>query len=151
MKRLNYSIQIAAPKEKVWHTMLDPESYKQWTAAFNPGSYYIGSWDKGAKITFVSEEDGGQSGLVGEIEENVPYEFISIRTLAELVDGTEDTTSPDALLWIGSHENYRFSEVDGMTTVDVELTSETLEDEMQEMFDGMWPKSLARLKEVAES
>jgi hypothetical protein len=29
--------------------MLEPDTYRKWTEAFTEGSYYEGSWDKGAK------------------------------------------------------------------------------------------------------
>lgn len=37
MRKLNFSIVIDAPKEKVWHAMLDDRPYREWTGAFNPG------------------------------------------------------------------------------------------------------------------
>jgi ligand-binding SRPBCC domain-containing protein len=51
MKTLNFSININAPKENVWHKMLNPESFRVWTAEFCEGSYFEGSWIKGEKIT----------------------------------------------------------------------------------------------------
>jgi len=39
MQKLHFSIVINAPKEKVWHAMLDDKQYREWTGAFNPGSY----------------------------------------------------------------------------------------------------------------
>src|SRR5688500_10250584 len=107
MANLHYTIDISAPKEKVWQTMLESETYKEWTAAFHEGSTYEGSWDKGSKIRFVAEDDGKVSGMFSHIVENIPYEYVSIEHLGEIVDGQEDTTSENAKQWIGSHENYR--------------------------------------------
>ena len=43
MEKLHFSISIKAPKEKVWDTMLNDVTYRQWTSVFNPpGSYYEG-------------------------------------------------------------------------------------------------------------
>lgn len=53
MKKLHFSIQIKAPKEKVWQTMLDDPTYRQWTRVFMPGSYFEGAWEEGSKIRFV--------------------------------------------------------------------------------------------------
>jgi uncharacterized protein YndB with AHSA1/START domain len=150
MANLHYTIEISAPKEKVWQTMLGLETYKEWTAAFHPGSTYVGSWDKGSKIRFVSEDEGKTGGMFGQIVENIPYEYVSIEQLGEIVDGQEDTSSEDAQQWIGSHENYHFSEKDGTTTLDVELIGEGVSDEMAKMFDGMWPQALQKLKEICE-
>lgn len=44
MKRLEFSIEINAPVEKVRNMMLDEEGYKTWSAVFNPGSRYEGDW-----------------------------------------------------------------------------------------------------------
>jgi hypothetical protein len=50
---------MQAPVERVYKTMLEDETYRQWTAVFNPGSHYIGSWEKGAKILFIGTDDSG--------------------------------------------------------------------------------------------
>lgn len=46
MENQQFSIVINAPKEKVWHTMLDLDTYKIWTEFFAPGSFYEGDWSK---------------------------------------------------------------------------------------------------------
>ncbi len=129
--------------------MLDLDTYKQWTEAFFPGSYYDGSWDKGGDIRFIAEADGGKSGIQGRIAENIPYKYVSIEYLGELVDGQLKTTD-DASIWVGAHENYSFRENSGMTTLNVELSAENAGDELAETFDGMWPKALEKLKEICE-
>ncbi|HAT91747.1 MAG TPA: tungsten formylmethanofuran dehydrogenase, partial [Sphingobacterium sp.] len=53
MKKLTYQIKIHAPVPRVFKTMLDKETYKQWTSAFNPSSDFEGIWDKGQKIHFT--------------------------------------------------------------------------------------------------
>jgi uncharacterized protein YndB with AHSA1/START domain len=150
MTDLHYTIDINAPKEKVWHVMLEPETYTEWTGPFYPGSYYEGSWDKGSKIKFVAEDDGKVSGMFSQIVENIPYEYVSIEHLGEIIDGQEDTSSKSAKQWVGSHENYRFTEKDGKTTLDVELTGSNVSDEMTKMLEGMWPQALEKLKEICE-
>ena len=55
MQKLHFSIVINAPKKKVWHAMLDDKQYREWTEAFNPGSYYKGDWSKGSKILFLGQ------------------------------------------------------------------------------------------------
>lgn len=149
MAKLNYSIIINTPKEKVWHVMLDLDTYKQWTEAFYPGSYYVGDWDSGSEIKFVAEVDGGKSGIQGRIAENIPFEYVSIEYLGELVDGQLKTTDSSGM-WVGAHENYHFTEVNNQTTVHVELAAENAGDEFAETFDDMWPKALAKLKEICE-
>jgi len=149
MQKLHFSITINAPKEKVWHTMLDDKPYREWTAAFNPGSYYKGDWSKGSKILFLGPDPktGEEGGMVSRIAENKPYEFISIEHLGIVKNGVEDTTSEEARKWAPAFENYTFKEKGGATEVLVEMD---IEDENKKMFEEMWPKALQKLKGIAE-
>lgn len=148
MEKLHFSIVINAPKEKVWHTMLDDEPYREWTAAFNEGSYYEGSWEKGSKILFLGPDPttGKLGGMVSRIADNRPYEFISIEHLGLVHDGIEDTDSAEAKKWAPAFENYTFKEVDGGTEILVDLETD---ESMAEEFSKMRPAALEKLKEIA--
>lgn len=150
MRKLHFTVKINAPAEKVWEKMLGLETYQDWTSIFNPGgSTYKGSWEKGSKMLFIGPdpETGEEGGMVSRIAENIPNEFISIEHLGLLNNGVEDTTSEEAKKWAPAFENYRFIEENGVTEVQVELD---MLDEYAEMFEEMWPKALARLKEIVE-
>lgn len=149
MQKLNTSIIINASKKKVWHTMLDDASYREWTRAFTKGSYYKGSWEKGSKIVFLGPdpETGEEGGMVSRIAENRPYEFISIEHLGIVRDGIEDTTSEEAKKWASGFENYTFTEKDGVTEVAVDMD---VTEEQAEEFKKMWMEALKRLKVLAE-
>ena len=129
--------------------MLGEETYREWTKAFNPGGYYKGDWNEGSKILFVGldPETGMEGGMVSRIKESRKPEFISIEHLGILNNGVEDTTSEEAKKWTPAFENYTFTEKDGGTQLDVDMD---IVDEMKEEFDGMWPKALETLKEIAE-
>jgi hypothetical protein len=150
MQKIHLTAFINAPREKVWETMLGEETYKEWTAAFNPGSYYKGSWEQGSKILFLGPNpDGtsGEGGMVSRIAENRQYEFVSIEHLGVMVNGVEDTTSDFAKAWTPAFENYTFVEKDGGTelVIDVDVT-----EEMKEEMEAMWHKGLEKLKQMAE-
>ena len=149
MQKLHFSILINAPKDKVWHSMLDDKPYREWTKAFNEGSYYKGSWEKGSKILFLGPDPntGEEGGMVSRIAENKPYEFISIEHLGIVQNGVEDTTSEAARKWATAFENYTFNDKDGATEVLVDIA---VEDELVQMFNEMWPKGLRKLKELVE-
>lgn len=150
MEKLHFSVQINAPKNKVWDAMLADKTYREWTEPFSPGSYYKGSWDKGSKILFLGPgEDGKTGGMVSRIAENRLHEFISIEHLGVVHDGVEDTTSAEAQGWAGAHENYTFKQTDGVTEVIVDLEG-NISKEFSDMFAGMWPNALQKLKELAE-
>lgn len=149
MQKLHFSVVVNAPKEKVWHAMLDDASYREWTSAFGDGGYYKGSWEKGSKILFVGPdpETGNEGGMVSRIAENRLYEFISIEHLGIVQNGVEDTTSEAARKWTPAYENYTFKDKDGATEV---LVDTDMEDEHVEMFKEMWPDALERLKAIGE-
>ena len=149
MQKLHFSMLINAPKDKVWHAMLDDQPYREWTNAFNEGSYYKGSWEKGSKILFLGPDPntGEEGGMVSRIAENKPYEFISIEHLGIVQNGVEDTTSEAARKWAPAFENYTFNDKDGATEVLVDID---IEDEHAQMFNEMWPEALQKLKELAE-
>ena len=149
MQKLHFSMLINAPKDKVWHAMLDDQPYREWTNAFNEGSYYKGSWEKGSKILFLGPDPntGEEGGMVSRIAENKPYEFISIEHLGIVQNGVEDTTSEAARKWAPAFENYTFNDKDGATEVLVDID---IEDEHVQMFNEMWPEALRKLKELAE-
>jgi uncharacterized protein YndB with AHSA1/START domain len=148
MQKLKFSIEINATKEKVWNTMLEDKTYRIWTEAFSKGSHYIGDWSKGSKILFLGpNENGEMGGMVSRIKENKKYEFISIEHIGMVQDGKEDTTSEAIKVWAGALENYTFKDKSGTTEILVEMDSN---EEYAEMFEGMWPKALQKLKELAE-
>ena len=148
MQKLNFSIVINASKEKVWNTMLEDKTYRQWTEVFSPGSHFIGDWRKGSKILFLGpNENGEMGGMVSRIKENRLYEYISIEHLGMVQNGQEDTTSDAVKQWAGSLENYTFKSKDGKTELLVDMD---INDEYKEMFEGMWPNALQKLKEISE-
>lgn len=83
--------------------------------------------------------------MIGKIAEASEFERISIEYLGMIQDGKVSQGEP----WAGAHENYDFSEKDGVITVNVEIDA-TGDVNMDEMFNGMWPKALAKLKGMCE-
>jgi uncharacterized protein YndB with AHSA1/START domain len=145
MKNIEYKIHINAPKQKVWETMLQPDTYKEWVAASWPGSFYEGEWKKDEKIRFVSKDGSGTLAL---IEAFKPYDYISAKHIAMLLQGgKEDYSSDVAKGWIGTMESYTFNERNGETDLTVEMI---INPEWQKMFDDGWPNALKKLKEICE-
>src|ERR687891_1978370 len=145
MKKFRYSIDIRAPREEVWRFMLDKETYRTWVNAAWPGSYYEGEWKHGGSIRFIGA-DG--SGTKATLVKQVPNEHLSIKHIAVLEKGDrEDTTSESAKSWIGTMEQYIFTEKDGVTTLTVDI--ETSPD-WEKMFNEGWPVALQSLKAMTE-
>ena len=144
MDKLTWSVEIDAPKEKVWKTMLEPDTYRLWAAEFTAGSYYEGTWETGSKIKFLGPS---KEGMVAEIAENRPYEYVSIKHVGFVQNDVEDRDSDEVKAWAPAYENYIFSENSGKTLVKVDLDSI---DAWKDYFNEAWPRALAKLKEICQ-
>ncbi len=149
LERLHFEIQIDTSPQKVYQTMLDKKTYGEWTAIFNPTSYYKGTWGKGSKMLFLGTDKSGKSGgMVSRIKENIPNEFVSIEHLGIVLDDKEITSGAEVDEWSGSLENYTITEENGNTLLSVEMdTSE----KYKEYFSETWPVALQKIKEICES
>ena len=148
-EKIQFSTLVNATPEKVYRTMLDEKTYRDWTAVFNPTSHYKGSWEKGTKILFLgTDKDGNQGGMVSRIAENVPNTFVSIEHYGVLKGNEEVTSGPEVDSWAGAHENYSFKDVGGKTELLVEMDSA---EEWKSYFEEIWPKALEKLKAMCES
>jgi hypothetical protein len=58
MKQLQFSIKINAAKEKVWDTLWQDETYRDWASIIDPESYMIGDMKEGNEIQFISSASG---------------------------------------------------------------------------------------------
>jgi hypothetical protein len=146
MVQLNFSIQINAPKEKVWHTMLDDTTYSQWTSAFGEGSSFVGDWSEGSKIQFLG--GSGSAGISSRIARHIPNEYLSILHLGVIANGVEDFDSEETKKWSGALENYAVQEKNGVTTLSIK--TDTTED-FEAYFRKKWPKALEKLKALSET
>jgi len=145
MKTLEYKIEIDAPRNKVWDTMLSADSYPIWTNVAWPGSFYEGKWKRGENVRFISK-DG--SGTLATLEEVDVHESILARHVAILLPGgVEDRTSDMAKGWVGTTEEYTFSGKNGSTQLVVKLK---INPDWEKMFNDGWPKALTKLKEISE-
>ena len=145
MENIKYEIHIKAPKQKVWETMIQPVTYKEWTNASWPGSFYAGKWKKDEKIKFMSEDGSGTLALIEELR---PYDYISARHIAILLSGgKEDTESNMAKGWTGTLESYTFREEKGGTNMTVDIVTNP---DWKKMFDDGFPNALQKLKEICE-
>lgn len=145
MKTLHYEIIIRAPRERVWRTMLDPDTYRIWTAEFAPGSCYEGSWDTGATIRFLASSG---EGMIATIEESRPFEYVSIHHLGKIRKGDAAASAPVSNSPGDAFERYTLREIDGVT--DLEVTCDVTPDD-EAVMNEMWPRALRRLKTLVET
>ena len=145
MERLQFKTIINAPRERVWETLWGKDTYPEWTAAFTPGGSMQSDWKKGGRVVFL---DANGEGMVSEVAELVPFEFVSFKHLGILKDG--EAYSDDAKFegWYGALENYTLRTVEGKTEVIID--QDLVEDSVSHFVDT-WSKALQDLKEISET
>ena len=142
--RIQFKVAINASREKVWQVMLGEQSFPRWTSPFIEGSHFEGSWKQGSRIKFLSPSG---DGMISEIAENRPHEFVSIRHIGIIVKGVEDTESEAAQAMTPAYENYSFAALGQGTELTIE--QDVTPDFEQSMKDA-WPKALEMLKQMCE-
>jgi len=147
MENLEFVRMINASRDKVWNALWEDANYREWTSAFAEGSHAVTDWKQGSKILFL---DGKGEGMVSEVAEARPNEFMSIRHLGTVKDGVEDTSSPESREWSGGYENYLLQTENGQTKLTVTMTSVAIPEEFIAYFQHAWPKALDKLQQVAE-
>ena len=146
MEKKEFSIDIHAPREKVWDVLFSDRTYSKWTSVFAEGSSVkTDNWKKGSQIQFV---DGKGNGMLSKIADNVPNEYMSIEHLGMIKDGKEDYDSPEIKSWAGAKENYTLKSNNGNTKLVVDME---LADEWKDYMMNAWPKALEKVKELAEN
>ncbi len=151
MQKLQFKKEIKASAEKVYAMMLglnNKRTYQQWTSVFNATSTYTGNWENGSKMYFWGvDEKGKKGGLVSKIDAHVQAQFVSIMHYGFLDGENEITTGEQVEQWAGGHENYSFNEVNGITTITIDID---VVDDYVDYFNDTYPLALNQLKQMAE-
>ena len=142
---MEFSITINALPEKVWDVIIGKDTYDLWTAPFAVGSTVKTDWKKGSKALFL---DGKGNGMVSEIVESIPGQFLSIHHLGEVKDGVEDLTTYQGEQWGDALENYTLKSVNDNQTL--WLVNMDMNDDYIEYMEKTWPLALQKVKELAE-
>jgi len=143
---MNFSISINAPKERVWNTLWNEDSYRKWTAVFSEGSTVkTDNWKEDSKVLFV---DGKGDGMVSRVAVNRPNEYMSFEHLGEIKNGVEDTTSEKVAVWSGSRENYTLTSTPDGTDLKVDMD---IAEEFKDYFLATFPKALDIVKALSEA
>ena len=145
MQKLSFTIDINAPKEKVWYSLWDDENYKKWTSAFCEGSDIVTDFEEGSKIYFLDPKGLGMSS---KVTIKRPFDVMSFNHYGELKDYKELPLTEEVKSWSGSEERYDLTEKDGITTVTA--TVDVVESH-DNYFKEAFPKAFEILKKIAES
>jgi hypothetical protein len=144
MKQLNFSINIDAPKKKVWQVLWNDDTYRKWTEVFSEGSYAESDWNEGSKIHFLSPEG---EGMYSKIEKKIPDEYMSFKHLGVMKEGKEQPLDEEAKKWAGAMENYTLKQNGNSTELKVDLQ---IAEGNEKYFDEKFPKALEKVKELSE-
>lgn len=142
MNELQFQVEINAPKEKVWNTLWQDETFRDWAGLIDPGTYMVGELEEGNEVQFISAENGyGVTSLVAQV---TPNEFLLLKHQADTQDSGEREREKE---WTGGSESYTLVENDGITTLTVTFG---VPPEQEEYFTVHYPKALGRVKELVE-
>ena len=142
MKNLQFSIEINASKEKVWKTLWEDTTFRDWASIIDEGTYIKGVMNEGNEIQFISSVNGyGVTSLVDIFRSN---EFVLFRHSADTKESGEQEREKE---WTGGVESYSLTEKDGVTTLTVKSD---IPYEQEETFNIRIPKALERVKALAE-
>lgn len=140
---MQFSVTVHASKQKVWDTLWQDATFREWAGLIDPGTYLKGKLRQGSKVQFISAENGyGVTSLVVEL---VPNEYLLLKHQADTQDSGKQERDNE---WTGGEERYTLSEADGITTLTVAFS---VPPQQQAYFTEHYPKALERLKTLAEN
>ncbi len=145
MKKLQFSIDIKAPREKVWKILWDDATYRNWTSVFGEGSYAVTDWKEGSKVMFLSGTGDGMFSIIAKLR---PNEFMSFKHLGVIKNRKEEATNKETETWAGAMENYTLAENGGLTKLTVDMD---VSDDHKDHFEDIFPKALNKVKELSEN
>ena len=142
MKTQNFEIKIKAPQAKVWNTLWEDKTFRDWANFVDEGTYMVGEMKEGNEVQFISSVSG--YGVTSLIEKLTPNEFVLFRHIADTKESGEQERAKD---WTGGTESHSLAEEDGVTTLTVEFD---VPSELEETFKVRFPKALERVKLLPE-
>ena len=139
---MQFSVEINATKEKVWDTLWQDETLREWAGIIDPGTYMVGELKEGNEVRFISAENG--YGVTSLVEKLVVGEFLLLRHQADTQEAGEREREKE---WKGGKESYSLAEKGGITTLTAAFD---VPPELEEYFKDNYPKALQRVKDLAE-
>ncbi len=138
---MQFRIEIHATTEKVWDTLWQDETFRQWAGIIDPGTHMSGELKEGSEVQFISANGYGVTSLV---EKLVPGEFLVLKHSTDTQDEGKREREKE---WAGGKESYLLSEKDGTTTL---AAAFDVPPELEEYFKVNYPKALELIKALAE-
>lgn len=141
MNQIQFAVEIHSTKQKVWDTLWQDETFRQWAGIIDPGTYMIGELLEGNEVQFISENG---YGVTSYVEKVVVGESLQLRHSADTQDSGQQGREKE---WTGGAEIYSLAEKDGVMTLNVIFD---VPPDMVEYFQDNYPKALQMVKALAE-
>lgn len=142
MKEIQFSIEINASKERVWATLWEDITFRDWANIIDEGTYIKGVMKEGNEIQFISSING--YGVTSLIEKLNPNEFVLFRHSADTKESGQQEREKE---WAGGAESYSLTENNGVTTL---IVKTDIPQELEEIFNISFPRALECIKTLAE-
>lgn len=139
---MQFSVQINATKEKVWDTLWQDETLRQWAGIIDPGTHLVGDLKLGNQIQFISGNGYGVSSLVKQLTKN---EFLLLHHNADTQDEGKNTRDNQ---WTGGSESYQLTEQNHTTKLTITFD---VPPELEDYFQTTYPKALQKIKSLSEN
>ena len=138
---MQFSIEIEAPRKKVWQTLWEDKTFRDWGSIIDEGQYMVGELAEGNEVQFISAEG---LGVTSVIEKLIPNEYIAFKQVADTMDSGKQERDKE---WTGGTESFELSEKNNITNLIVKID---IPPGLEEIFKDKFPKALERVKILAE-
>lgn len=138
---MQFSIEIHATKERVWDTLWQDETLRQWAGIIDPGTHMVGELREGNEIQFIS---GNGYGVTSFVEKLTTNEFLLLKHSADTKENGKQERDKQ---WTGGQEWYKLAEKDGTTTL---TFASDVPPELEAYFADAYPKVLENIKILSE-
>lgn len=100
MKTLTFSVEVKAPRERVWNTLWDDTTFRDWANIIDEGTYMVGELKEGNEVQFISSVGG--YGVTSLVEKLTPNEFVLFRHSRDTQDSGSQEREKE---WTGGTES----------------------------------------------
>lgn len=143
MRSMQFTVEINASRRRIWDTLWQDATFREWAGIIDPGTYMAGDLVEGNEVQFISAENG--YGVTSKVETLVENEFLLLRHKADTQNTGEETRDDE---WTGGEESYALTDANGAMTLTVVFD---VPSELEDYFNENYPKALQRVKALAES
>ena len=139
---MQFSIEIEAPSEKVWQTLWEDKTFRDWGNIIDEGQYMVGEMAEGSEVQFISSVSS--FGVTSVIEKLIPNEYIAFKQIADTMDSGKQERDKE---WTGGTESFELIEKNNSTNLTVKID---VPPGLEEIFKDRFPKALERVKVLVE-